>query len=54
MRCVKIFSVGLMGLMGLGLTGCSNPEKPENTRGRAKSPNIVLIVADDHGTNDLG
>ncbi len=54
MRCIRFVSVGLIGLLFLGLTGCSNPEKPKKIKGRSNSPNIVLIVADDHGTNDLG
>lgn len=33
--------------------GCTSDSKP-GIRTRSKLPNIVLIVADDHGTNDLG
>lgn len=36
------------------LYGCSSEERPGKKVLRSNLPNIVLIVADDHGTNDLG
>ncbi|MCK5136650.1 MAG: sulfatase [Bacteroidales bacterium] len=38
----------------LGSAGCTNKEKITDTGVDSDLPNIVLIVADDHGTNDLG
>ena len=48
-KTVFLFILALM----LGSAGCTNREK---ITGGVDSdlPNFVLIVADDHGTNDLG
>ncbi len=54
MRYVANLSIYLLGVFILGLTSCTKSDKPKEPRPRAGAPNIVLIVADDHGTNDLG
>ena len=36
------------------LTGCAGEKGDSDTPARSDLPNIVLIVADDHGTGDLG
>ena len=36
------------------LAGCKGEQAPGDEIGRSGQPNIVLIVADDHGTGDLG
>jgi len=49
-KTVFLFILALM----LGSAGCSNREKITGTGVDSDLPNFVLIVADDHGTNDLG
>jgi len=48
----KVWLLVLLAAFALG--GCSSEEKPGKKVRRSGLPNIVLIVADDHGSNDLG
>ncbi len=41
-------------LVAILLSGCSSTETASDEPDRSGFPNIVLIVADDHGTGDLG
>jgi N-sulfoglucosamine sulfohydrolase len=53
---MTIHQFAITGLIAFGFTCCSIPEKEKAELNRIESnqPNIVLIVADDHGSTDLG
>ena len=48
------FSGLFLGLIAMVLTGCSSETSGLEKGKISNGPNIVLIVADDHGTGDLG
>jgi len=54
MRDVISRALILVLMAALASFGCSSDQKPGKIERRSNLPNIVLIVTDDHGTNDLG
>ena len=56
MKMTKLIRcVGLLLMLLIVLSGCKELKTGKTGKLRKSNlPNIVLIVADDHGTNDLG